>query len=136
MRASYNEIPSVRDSITKNAHQDFDPDDDMDYDADDEMDDDEDEDDHIEVNDEDGVNGDNRIEENENEHGVNDDNGNEEDENEEILFAFPHQELNSENEDISRNVVYNPINIVHLDPNEIFENNNIHLENEDIRMEE
>lgn len=122
-----NEIPSVRGNAN-NFYDGFDLDDDEDYDADDEMD----------VEDEryiedDGANNDYGIQY---ENILNEANEMEENLIDEILFAFPHQEPNNENEDNAGSFVYNEINIGHINSQEVLENDYINVENENIYIEE
>ena len=122
-----NEIQSVRDNAN-NVYDGFDLDDDEDYDADDEMDD-EDEG-YVEDND---ANNDYGIQY---ENILNEANGIEENVIDEMLFAFPHQEPNNENEDNAGSFVYNKINIGHINSQEVLENDYINVENENIDIEE
>ena len=112
MASDGNGIPSVIDNSTNNIHQDLNPDDDeSDYDTDNEMDADnemEDEVTQFEVN---------EILEHENEN---------------MVFAFPYQEET----EYATDVVYNQINIAHMDPGEVFGNMYIYVENEDIHVDE
>ena len=66
---------------------------------------------------------------------VNDLNGIEENQSEEILFVL-HQEISNEYDEVSGNFVINEINIGGVDPNEVFEINNIYMQNEDVHVEE
>ena len=122
-----NEIPSVRGNAI-NFYDGFDLDDDEDYDADDEMD----------VEDEgyiedDGANNDYGIQY---ENILNEANEMEENLIDEILFAFPHQEPNNENEDNAGSFVYNEINIGHINSQEVLENDYINVENENVYIQE
>ena len=108
--------------FTNSIHQDLNPDDDeSDYDADNEMDDDEG---YIE---DDGANNDEVIQFEVNEIL--------EHENEDMLFAFPYQEETQDITDIL-NVVYNQINIVHINSGEVFDNIYIYVENEGVLVDE
>lgn len=108
--------------FTNSIHQDLNPDDDeSDYDADNEMDDDEG---YIE---DDGANNDEVIQFEVNEIL--------EHENEDMLFAFPYQEETQDITDIL-NVVYNQINIVHINSGEVFDNIYIYVENEGVHIDE
>ena len=107
---------------TNSIHQDLNPDDDeSDYDADNEMDDDEG---YIE---DDGANNDEVIQFEVNEIL--------EHENEDMLFAFPYQEETQYIADIL-NVVYNQINIAHINSGEVFDNIYIYVENESVLVDE
>ena len=122
-----NEIPSVRGNAI-NFYDGFDLDDDEDYDADDEMD----------VEDEgyiedDGANNDYGIQY---ENILNEANEMEENLIDEILFAFPHQEPNNENEDNAGSFVYNEINIGYINSQEVLENDYINVENENVYIQE
>ena len=122
-----NEIPSVRGNAI-NFYDGFDLDDDEDYDADDEMD----------VEDEgyiedDGANNDYGIQY---ENILNEANEMEENVIDEMLFAFPHQETNNENEDNAGSFVYNEINIGYINSQEVLENDYINVENENVYIEE
>ena len=108
--------------FTNSIHQDLNPDDDeSDYDADNEMDDDEG---YIE---DDGANNDEVIQFEVNEIL--------EHENEDMLFAFPYQEETQYIADIL-NVVYNQINIAHINSGEVFDNIYIYVENEGVLVDE
>ena len=107
---------------TNNIHQDLNPDDDeSDYDTDNEMNDGEG---YIE---DDGANNDEFIQFEVNEML--------EHENEDMLFAFPYQEENQDITDIL-NVVYNQINIAHMNSGEVFDNIHIYVENEGVHVDE
>ena len=115
------------DNSTNNIYQDLNPDaDESDYDADNEMDGDES---YIE---DDSANSDEVIQF---ENNIIEVNEVLEHENEDIFFAFPYQEGTADITAIS-NVVYNQINIGHMNPGEVFDNIYIYVENEDNHVEE
>ena len=116
-----NGILSVISHSTNNIHQDLNPDDDeSDYDTGNEMN-------HRDYIEDDGANNDDVIQFEVNEIL--------EHENEDMFFAFPYQEETQDVTDIL-NVVYNQINIAHMDSGEVFDNIYIYVENERAHVDE